>query len=790
MTRSGRDPAPPGTATAQFKVGGMSCSFCVESINEAYERVEGVHDASVSLAHEEALVEYDPRRLDEHRVKQTLRDLGYTIRDPDKVKAFEEQQEEMRRAKRKLWIAGALTLAALGLMVWMWSRMGVYRGSFPSGHFTDTQQPWMGWLAAGFALATMFGPGWYIKEKAYQSARRGIFNQHVLLEAAAFGGLLGGALGMTTLEGSLVYRPTIADLLGTEFPIVHFFAVSVFVTAYHVLSEYSSLLVRTKASESVQQLMDLQPDTALRIHQDGTKQEVEVGELAVGDLVQVKPGASIPVDGEIEEGTSGVDESIVTGEPIPVEKGPGDEVVGGSVNQTGSLQVRVTKTGDDQFLERVASHVEEARAMKPGVLQLADRVMKYFVPGVLAVATAAFVFWTAGAYLLWGAVDYGRAAFASLAALVLGYPCALGMATPLALVRGGSMAADRGILMRSGDAFQVLPDVTHVLLDKTGTITVGEPAVQTVVPAGERSPDDVLAVAAAAEAGSEHPLADAVLDAADEADIDWTAGTDFEAVKGHGVRAKLEGGPLIVGKPDWLADEGIEIVPLEERIAQLERDGNTVIVAARADELVGAIAIADQVKDDAADAIERLTSAGLTPVMITGDNERTARAVAGDVGIEPDAVLAEVLPDEKADEVRRLQEAGHRVVFVGDGINDAPALTQADVGMAIGAGTDIAIDASDTVIVGDELHAVPDAYYIGKNSYSKTKQNLGIAFSFNGIGVPAAATGLVHPVFAMVAMLGSVTAVLGNSFLGSLTGRDEEVVEQERLRGAQRRAPT
>jgi heavy metal translocating P-type ATPase len=769
-----RDPdAADGHRRVQFKVGGMSCSFCVESIHKAYDRVEGVHDASVSLAHEEALVEYDASVLDEREVKQTLTDLGYTIRDPDKVEAFEEQKAEMRQAKRKLAVAGTLTLAALGLMVYMWTQVGVYRGDFPSGHFTDTQAPWMGWATAGLALVTMFGPGWYIKQKAYQSARRGIFNQHVLLETAAFGGLAGGALGLSTF-----YSPRMVDLLEPGFPVVHFFAVSVFVTTYHVLSEYSSLLVRTKASESVQQLMDLQPETALRITEGGEEEEVERSQLEVGELVRVKPGGSIPVDGTIEEGVSGVDESIVTGESIPVEKGPGDEVVGGSMNQTGSLEVRVTKTGDDRFLEQVASHVEEARAMKPDVMQLADRVMKWFVPGVLLVAGAAFLFWTAGAWTLWGTPDWGRAAFASLAALVLGYPCALGMATPLALVRGGGMAAERGILMRSGDAFQVLPEVSHVLLDKTGTITEGEPAVQEIVPVGDASSQEVLAVAAAAEAGSEHPLAGAVLDAADDRSVEWTEGSGFESTSGKGVEATLEGDPVIVGKPDWLEAQDVDLGKARDRIAELEAEGNTTVAVARAGALVGLVAIADQVKDDAAEAGTRLRHAGLTPVMVTGDNERTAQAVAEEVGI--DESRAEVLPDEKADEVRDLQDEGHRVVFVGDGINDAPALMQADVGMAIGAGTDIAIDSSDIVIMGDKLGAVADAYYIGKNSYAKTKQNLGIAFSFNGVGVPAAATGLVHPIFAMVAMFGSVTAVLGNSFGGRLLGQHaDEVVDQE-----------
>ena len=747
-----------GTTHDQFNVGGMSCSFCAESIKKAYSRTDGVEDVDVSLAHEEVLVEYDDDLLSEVEVKDTLRDLGYTIRDPDKAKRYEQQQAELSDGKRRLLIAGGASIVIAALMGWM---------IFVMGRFESTSLG-MDLVTLGLALGTMFGPGRYIKEKAFQSVRRGIFNQHVLLEAGAFAGLVGGLLGLFVFP---------------SFPTVHFFAVSVFITTYHILSEYTSLIVRTRASRAVQGLLDLQPDTARRVSDDGDVEEVPVDDLDVGNRVRVKPGENIPVDGTVVEGESMVDESVATGESIPEEKAAGDAVIGGSVNETGTLLIEVTATGEDAFLNQVAREIEEARAMKPGIIQLADRVLKYFVPGVLTIAALSFLFWVV-APLAWGAApNVQRGAFAALAVLVLGYPCALGMATPLALIRGGGKAANRGILMRSGDAFQIFPDVDHIVLDKTGTITVGEPAVNEVV-AFDTDEVDVLTTAASAEAFSEHPLADAILEFADEQDVEYADPDAFDSVTGKGVRATVASDDVLVGKPGWLSDEGIDLSKGDDDIERLQGRGLTVAGVVRDGDLLGLIGIGDEIKSDAAATIQRMRDAGITPVMITGDNERTANAVAEEVSI--DRVMADVLPDEKREEIGRLQEAGHRVAMVGDGINDAPALTQADIGIAIGAGTDIAIESADIVLMGDRLGGVMDAYEIGTESYRKTRQNLVTAFAFNGIGVAAAATGLVHPVFAMLAMVLSVSAVLANSFAGQLLsgeGVNTEFALDERADG-------
>ncbi|MBI2462337.1 MAG: heavy metal translocating P-type ATPase [Candidatus Rokubacteria bacterium] len=721
----------------QLKIGGMACSFCTETIKKGLGRMDGVSEVNVSLAHEEALVVFDPDRVTPRVLTDTLRSLGYTVRDPKKVRTFEEEEAELGRERDRLTIAGAGAWAPFMAMVLMW---------------VGRHHPWMDWFMGALGLVMVFGPGLHILRMAWASARRRILNQHVLMEVAAFGGLLGGAIG----------------LANPVFPSWEFSAVSVFVTAYHILGGYTSLLVRTRASQAVKKLLSLQPPTA-RIVRDGAEVEAPIEEVRAGDLVRVRPGEQIPVDGVVEEGASAVDESLVTGEPLPREKLPGHEVIGGSLNHSGTLLVRVSRVGEESFLQQVARHIREARALKPGILLLLDLVLKYFVPGVLLVGAAAFVFWTLGGWLLWGAADWERAGFAALAVLVMGYPCALGMATPLAMIRGGGEAARQGILMRSAASFQAFKDVSVVVLDKTGTITHGEPRVVEVLPAEGWDADGLLALAASAEQVSEHPLGQAVVKAAKERGVRLDRVESFEAVPGKGVRATVAERPVLIGTLRFLQESDVETGALAGPAGEREARAQTVVAVAMAGRAAGLIALADTVKDDAREAIVRLQGLGIEPAMITGDNERTARAVAEQVGIQE--VLAQVLPHEKAERVRALQRRGKRVAMVGDGINDAPALMQADVGLAIGAGTDIAIESADVVLVGERLTAVVDAYHIARRTYRKTVQNLSLAFSFNGVGVPLATTGLVSPVWAMVAMAASVSTVLLNSFWGRLVPR-------------------
>jgi Cu+-exporting ATPase len=524
-------------AKLQVKIGGMACSFCVETIKKGLRRTEGVAEAHVSLAHEEALIAYDPARVTPATLTDTLRSLGYTVRDPGRVRTFEEEAAELAHERDRLTVAGAAAWSGLVVMFLMW---------------VGRHHPWAHWLMAGLAVATVFGPGLYILKMAWASARRRILNQHVLMEIAAFAGLAGGAVG----------------LVNPVFTSYEFFGVAVFVTAYHVLGGYTSLLVRTRASQAVKKLLALRPPTA-RVVRDGVEMETPIAAVRTGDLVRVRPGEQVPVDGVVVDGASAVNESLVTGEPLPHEKLPGHEVIGGSVNQSGTLVVRVTRVGEESFLEQVARHIQEARALKPGVLLLLDQVLEYFVPAVLAVAALAFAFWTLGARAIWGTADWERAVFAALAVLVMGYPCALGMATPLAMIRGGGEAARQGILMRSAASFQTFKDVTVVVLDKTGTITHGEPRVVEVAPAHGFTAARLLALAASAEQVSEHPLGQAIVEAAQAQGLALGRVDRFEAVPGRGVRARVDlDGALLdtrLGTLRFLEESGIVSMDLENR---------------------------------------------------------------------------------------------------------------------------------------------------------------------------------------------------------------------------------
>ena len=730
---------------AQFKIGGMSCSFCVETIRRALTRLDGVIDVNVSLAHEQTLINFDESRIKPEALKDTLVAVGYTVMDPDKVRSYEEEEAEIREERDRLIVAGSITGMALLLMILMWS---------------NRMFPYTYEIAPALAFTMVFLVGRPILKMAWGSLRRGIFNQHVLLEFAAFAGLIGGILG-------LYFR---------EFPAPDFFGVAVFVTAYHILSQYTSLHVRTRSSQAVRKLLSLQPATA-RVIGKNREEDVPIEQIRPGDYVRILPGAQIPVDGEVVEGASAVDESFVSGEPLPKDKVMGDEVIGGSFNQTGSLIVRVTKIGAESFLQQVANHLQEARALKPSIIQLVDRVLIYFVPTVLGIAGATFLIWTAGAWIVTGRPDLIRATYAALAVLVMGYPCALGMATPLAMIRGGGEAALKGILMRSGEAFQVFKDIKKVMLDKTGTITLGTPTVTDLIPLNARSTDDLLQLAASVEKASEHPIARAIVKYAEDKRLPLLEARAFHAEPGGGVHARLDAHEIFLGNFRFLGDRGVDTRSGAKISTELETRAKTVIGLAEDQKLIGVLAITDALKDDAAEAVQRMKHAGLQPVMITGDNEHTARAVAAEVDIEE--VYAQVLPQDKAAKVRGLQSRGFRVAMVGDGINDAPALMQADVGVAIGAGTDIAIESSDVILIGERLGGFVDAYEIARRSYRKTVQNLALAFAFNGIGVPLAATGWVHPVWAMIAMAASVTTVLTNSFAGRLLPKTKPRKEPE-----------
>ena len=766
------------------RIGGLHCSLCTGTVEKALGRLPGVDKVAVSLTHEQALVEFDPAVVRPEQFLQTLRDIGYIISDPRKLRPFEEEERDLLREARRFVLAVVLSVAAIpiiadpsvgwvgflpalvclslgvfvflvlrstGLWIAIASASGLAVMSLAllylnlQGHLTDAAP----WLTGALALLLVFGVGRHILYMAIQALRRGILNQHVLLEIGAFAGITGGVIGL------ILDRP--------GYPTAPFFAVSVMVGTYHIFSEWLSLIVKTRSSQAVKRLLDLQPETA-RVVRDGKEIELPIEEVRAGELVRVRPGERIPADGIVFGGHSGVDQSLITGEAIPVEKTEGDLVIGGSINGTGTLLVEITAVGEGSFLSQVIRHVEDARALKPGILHLVDRVLRVYTPTVLVVAALAVIGWFVGSWLASGHPDIERAIFAGLSVLVMGYPCAVGISAPLSIVRGAGEAAERGILMRTGEAFQGFRLVKQIVLDKTGTLTEGRPLVREIEAIRSRGEDELLALAAAAEACSEHPLAHAVVEAAFERHVTPPAIDSFEALPGKGVIARLGTREVIVGNPRFLADRGVDLSQLHSRIEALEAAGRTAIGVAREGRALGIITLADTLRPDAVKAVAALRNAGLKAILVTGDNERAARWVAREVGIEE--VHAGVLPQDKAAIVRRLQ-ADSRVAMVGDGINDAPALMQADVGVAMGGGTDIAIESADIIILSNRLDALAVAREISSRSYGKMVQNVTLAFLFNGIGIPIAATGLIHPIWAMVAMAVSVTAIFFNTLWGT-----------------------
>ncbi len=709
----------------------MQCSFCTSTIKNGLNKNKGIKNVNVSLAHEEVLVEYRSDIIDKRTIEQTLVELGFKIRDPDKIRSFEEEQAELSHEKMRLYIASSFTIISLFIMIFMWSGF---------------QLPWIRWVMLTLALFTMFIPGWYIKKMSWFSLKRGILNQHVLLEFAAFGGLLGGLYGF-------FFQP---------WPIGDFFGVSIFVTTYHILSGYVSLLVRTRSSQSIKKLMDLQPDVALVVQENGLQIETPIKNVKSGDLVRIRSGNRIPVDGIIINGKSKVDQSLVTGESTPILKEIGDVVIGGSINLKGSLLVKVTNVGEESFLQRISQHIRDARALKPNIILLVDKVLKYFVPGVLILAFLALSIWTIGLWIFTGEINIVKAIYSTLAVLVMGYPCALGMATPLAMIHGGGIAARKGILMRSGEAFQTFKDINKIIFDKTGTLTIGKPKIKEILTVDSIEETEFLSFVFSVENGSDHPIAKSIIEYGSEHEISIFPVESFETLPGKGVQGIVKGELIVIGKSSFIKEQ-LKIEPkfIKETMI-FEEQGYTVVSVAKNSEFLGIIAIGDILKRDVKTTIKSLTKQGLNPIIISGDNLPVVASIAKEIGIKE--YYAEVMPKDKIERIRKLQSKGYKVAMVGDGINDAPALVQSDVGIAIGAGTDIAIESADIILVSENLSTILEALKIGKQSYRKTVENIILAFLFNSVGMLFGIFGLIHPVWAMIAMAASVSTILLNSF--------------------------
>ena len=737
------------TEKMTLPVEGMHCASCVSTVDEFLSDVPGVLEANVNLATEKATVTYILGTATKREFAEAVRDAGYDVEETGEDEtaaesATEKTEQKVEQARSRMWIAWAFTLP---IIAWMIPEM-VFGLAWPSETVYH-----LGMI--GLAAPVLGWVGW----ETYQSGTKALLNGAPNMDSLI---VLGTAAAFLTGPASFVI------------PVASYAGVSAMIMAFHLTGRYIEESAKGRASEAIRKLMEMEAKTAT-VLRDGEEVEIPVDQVEVGDVMVVRPGEKIPTDGEIVEGESALDESMATGESMPVPKEPGDEVIGATLNQDGRLKVKATAIGKDTFLSQVVKLVEEAQGTKVPIQDLADRITGVFVPIIIGVAALTFALWMlapslmqplvdAGSFLPWVVTDLSvlTLAIASMVAVfVIACPCALGLATPTALMVSSGMGAEHGVLIRSGEAIQTLKDVGIVVLDKTGTITRGEPEVTDLVTVGNWDDPTVLKLVASAERASEHPLGEAIVRRAEADDRLLDEPSDFEAVRGKGIRATVDGRDVLVGTRTLLREEDIDVEAAEERMETLEHEGKTAMLAAIDGQLAGIIAVADALKDDSSQAIEALHDLGLETAMITGDNERTARAVAEQVGI--DHVLAEVLPDEKTDEVKRLQEEYERVAFVGDGINDAPALTQADVGLAIGTGTDIAIESSDVTLVRGELSSVVEAVNLSRATFRTIKQNLFWAFAYNVVMIPLAVIGWMHPVLAEIAMATSSITVVGNA---------------------------
>jgi P-type Cu+ transporter len=722
-----------GERTARLTIEGMHCASCVSRVEGELAHTPGVIEASVSLPAEQATVRYDPGRTEDSALEQAVARAGYRARrdaaapDDALARQDEDRRREYRTLMRKFWFA---TLLAVPVMAFSYpDLLGLDRwAAFEEG---SDSLLWI-WRALGVVTVPVLAwAGAQFYAGAWQALRHRTANMHTLI-----------AIG---ISAAWLYS-TVAVIWPDLFPEERFseiyYDVSAVVVALVTLGLALEVKAKGRSSEAIKKLVGLQAKRA-RVMRDGGEVQLPVDEVVVGDVLVVRPGEKVPVDGEIVEGESSLDESMVTGESLPVDKGRGDEVIGATVNTTGSFRFRATKVGADTALASIVRMVQDAQATKLPIQRLVDQVAGAFVPAVMIAALAAFVLW----YDLGPAPALTYAVIVAVTVMIIACPCALGLATPTSLTVGMGKGAEQGILFRGGDALQASRQLDTLVLDKTGTVTWGKPALTDVSAAAGFDQEEVLRLAAAVERGSEHPLAQAIVAGANARGLEPGDPERFLAVPGHGVEARAEGREILLGNRKLLADRAVRIGELEQQAQALAAEGKTPMYLAIDGRAAGLVAVADTIKPDSVAAIARLRELGLEVAMITGDNERTAAAVAGQVGIE--RVLAEVPPEDKAHEVQRLQLEGRRVGMVGDGINDAPALTQADVGLAIGTGTDVAIEASDVTLVGGSLQSVVSAIEISRATMRNVQQNLFGAFVYNTAGLPIAA-GLLYPFFGVL----------------------------------------
>ncbi len=725
-------------------IGGMSCAACVGRVEKTLRGLEGVSEANVNLATEKASVICDPNRLGKSEIRRAIEELGYEVRGFEEEGLADREREarlrEVHHLRRKL----------------------VFSAAVAGTIFIGSMSEWFPWwpkilqnFVVLFLLATpvQFWAGWQFYRGAWAALKHGSADMNTLIAIGT-----SAAYGYSTL---ITFFPRIFSAPGMAVGV--YFDTSAMIIALILLGKYLEAIAKGHTSEAIKRLMGLRAKTA-RVIRNGAEADISVEEVRPGDLVVVRPGEKIPVDGIVREGRSAVDQSMFTGESLPVEKQPGDPVMGATLNKTGSFTFEATKVGRETALAQIIRLVEEAQGTKAPIQRLADKVAGVFVPAVMLIALAAFAVWMA----LGPSPVFTRALLIFISVLIIACPCAMGLATPTAIMVGTGRGAENGILIKSGESLETMHRVKTIVFDKTGTLTRGKPAVTDIAPIDGNDPEEILLWAASVEKGSEHPLGEAIVTAAAEKRLNLRSVEDFEAIPGHGVRARLDGELLLLGNLKLMAENGVEAEGLLDAVEKFAGAGKTPMIVARGGRAAGILAVADTLKENTREAVASLHRMGLEVIMITGDNEHTANAIAAQVGI--DRVLAEVLPWEKGEEIKKLQREGKMVAMVGDGINDAPALAQADIGIAMGTGTDVAMESSDITLITGDLRAVLAAIQLSRRTIRTIKQNLFWAFFYNILGIPIAAGVLypfwgilLNPMIGAAAMAMSSVSVVSNS---------------------------
>ncbi|GGE73498.1 heavy metal translocating P-type ATPase [Priestia taiwanensis] len=714
---------------------GMTCAACANRIEKVVGKQNGISKINVNVTLETAHVEYSDSEISIEEIVQKIEKLGFgaTIKTKESGASSEGKKDAIKEQKRKLLISSILSIPLLWTMVthfsftsWIWSP-------------EILMNPWV-----QFILATPVQ--FYIGKQFYVGAYKALRNKSANMDVLV-------ALGTSAAYFYSLYLTLVAP---PGHHISLYYETSAVLITLIILGKLFESLAKGKSSEAIKKLMGLQAKTAIVIR-DGREVGISLEEVIVGDTILVKPGEKIPVDGIVLEGTSAVDESMLTGESIPIQKQSGDEVIGATVNKNGSLKIKALKIGKDTALAQIIKVVEEAQGSKAPIQRVADVISGVFVPIVVGIAIVAFLVW----FFLVEPGNFAGALEKLIAVLVIACPCALGLATPTSIMAGSGRAAEYGILFKGGEHLEATHKINTVLVDKTGTVTQGKPALTDVFHEAAITETDFLRIVGSAERNSEHPLAEAIVEGVLEKGITLGETSEFEAIPGYGIRTKIEEKEVVIGTRKLMQQEGIVAEHAYEQMEQLETAGKTAMLVGIDGQYAGMIAVADTIKETSKEAVAKLKELGIQVVMITGDNERTAQAIAAQVGIEH--VRAQVLPEDKANEVKKFQEQGKNVAMVGDGINDAPALAVANIGMAMGTGTDVAMEAADVTLMRGDLRSIADAIFISKKTMRNIRQNLFWALFYNTLGIPVAAAGFLAPWLAGAAMAFSSVSVVLNA---------------------------